>query len=439
MKNKKTIYNLITNQITSKFKKIKKSRKKNYIKCIKYKLFIIIVAIILFGIKSILLNINIAKYNSKLLHIHQEHQEKIKKKQIIILNRTEIIDNYLSSIPIKYEKAKKREKSLLTNLLSLKDISNSPDDNSTRILKSKLLNKLNKFTNGKNFAKAKAVFLTRPIHFGNNYILVNIIMYYCEIYGIKNIYFDSRYNWFLKNNITSDLFNISVVSNTNINCKDINIVCLGIGHGNFFFFYYPSFIKPQIRIQILKNEIRKNVPKILLDQNDLIIHIRSGNIFRSFHRYYSQPPLCFYKSVLNNFTFKNIYLIAVNKRNPVINHLLNEFRNIIYHTNTIAKDIAYLINAYNLVGSVSSFLMTTIKFNDNLKNYWDYDIYRRSEKICHLNVEYYDFPRKFKIYQMKPSLNYKNEMFMWRNDPKKLKLMIIEKCINNFTIIEPNI
>ena len=101
--------------------------------------------------------------------------------------------------------------------------------------------------------------------------------------------------------------------------------------------------------------------------------------------------------------------------------------------------MAYLMKAYNLVGSVSSFLMTAIKLNDNLINYWDYDIYRRSEKFCHLNVEYYDFPRKFKIYQMKPSINYKNEMFVWSNDPKKFKLMIEEKCINNFTIIEPNI
>ena len=59
-------------------------------------------------------------------------------------------------------------------------------------------------------------------------------MYYCEIYGIKNIYFDSRYNWFLKNNITSDLFNISVISNTSINCNSINIICFNIGRCNFF-------------------------------------------------------------------------------------------------------------------------------------------------------------------------------------------------------------
>ena len=71
------------------------------------------------------------------------------------------------------------------------------------------------------------------------------------------------------------------------------------------------------------------MPNILIDKNDPIIHIRRGNIFKTFHRYYNQPSLCFYNSILNNFTFKNIYLIAVNKENPVINHLLKEFPNII--------------------------------------------------------------------------------------------------------------
>ena len=40
---------------------------------------------------------------------------------------------------------------------------------------------------------------------------------------------------------------------------------------------------------------------------------------------------------------------------------------------------------------------------------------------------------------MKPSEKYKNEMFVWSKDPYKYRLMIEERCINNFTIIEPNV
>ena len=38
---------------------------------------------------------------------------------------------------------------------------------------------------------------------------------------------------------------------------------------------------------------------------------------------------------------------------------------------------------------------------------------------------------------MIPSDNYKNEMFVWSNDPLKIKLMIEEKCNNNFKKIKP--
>ena len=45
----------------------------------------------------------------------------------------------------------------------------------------------------------------------------------------------------------------------------------------------------------------------------------------------------------------------------------------------------------------------------------------------------------FTIYRMEPSINYKNEMFVFENKESQYKLMFDEKCINNFTIIKPNI
>ena len=54
---------------------------------------------------------------------------------------------------------------------------------------------INKFTNGKNFTKIKAVFLTAPIHFGNYMIMVNTIMYYCELFSTKNILVQTQLNY----------------------------------------------------------------------------------------------------------------------------------------------------------------------------------------------------------------------------------------------------
>ena len=170
------------------------------------------------------------------------------------------------------------------------------------------------------------------------------------------------------------------------------------------------------------------------------IHIRSGDIFKNYiNKHYSQPPLCFYQKILKNFKFKKIYIVAINDNNPVINHLLKEFPNIIYNKNYLSIDLALLMKAYNLVGSVSSMVLTSIIFNTNLKNYWEYDIFQKSVKFTFLHFDEYEYKRKFKIYKMKPSENYKNEMFSWYKTQNQLDLMIQEKCENNFVIINPNI
>ena len=411
-------YNIIRKRIKSK----KKLKHKN-IKLVPFFLKIIILIIIL----------------SKFILILFSKQKQNKNKNMP-LNKLEIIDNYLSSIPSKYQKHKNLEKKRLDIYLSLKEFQNNSNDTLTLEIKSKLLREINKYTRGKDFSKVNSVFLTSPIYYGNTMIMINNIMYYSEIFGIKNIYFHRRYNWFLRNIITTGKFNISVVSSSKINCGARDTVCFYLYDTPLFFFLYsPEIIKPQIRIDLLKDEIRSNLPHIDIGKDDLVIHIRSGRLFTNdFNPFYSQPPLCFYQQILHKFKFKNIIMISQNEKNPVIGPLIKEFPIIIFKKLSLAKDIAHLVNAYNLVGSVSSFLTTTVKLNDNLRNFYEYDIYRKSEKFCQLHHDFFGFSRKFTIYKMIPSQNYKNEMFVWGNEPYKMKLMIEENCSNDFTKIPPN-
>ena len=139
------------------------------------------------------------------------------------------------------------------------------------------------------------------------------------------------------------------------------------------------------------------------------------------------------------FKFRKIYIISENDNNPVINKLISEFPKIKFNINPIEVDIAYLSNAYNLVGSISSFLLAAVKLNDNLNKLWEYDLYRKSEKYLHLHHDIYNFPRKFIIYKMKPSEKYITNMLVWQRKESQLKLMIEEECIYNFIVIEPNI
>lgn len=138
------------------------------------------------------------------------------------------------------------------------------------------------------------------------------------------------------------------------------------------FYFYKNYIVPIPKIYIIKNEILRNIPKFNINPNDLYIYIRSGDIFIKPHHNYSQPPFCFYQSILNMFKFKNIYIIAKNKNNPIRNKLLIQFPKINYKINDLKVDIAYLIYAYNILDAYSSFLINIMRLNDNLKWVFDY-------------------------------------------------------------------
>ena len=76
----------------------------------------------------------------------------------------------------------------------------------------------------------------------------------------------------------------------------------------------------------------RNLPKVNVDPDDLYIHIRGGDIFNSFNpcSTYAQPPLCFYEKIINKNKFKNIYIISVDRKNVVLNALLNKYNKIFF-------------------------------------------------------------------------------------------------------------
>lgn len=88
------------------------------------------------------------------------------------------------------------------------------------------------------------------------------------------------------------------------------------------------------------------------------------------------------------------------------------------------------------MSSVSSFFISIIQLNYNLKFLWDYNIYKVIQKIRFYHYDYYNYnDNNFIIFRMEPSPNYKKFMFFWKNNKKQRKLMLKDKCINFFTII----
>ena len=389
-----------------------------------YPLIALIISILLIKLESIVYY----KINSLFI---------VKLYSLKNLNKKEIIDSYLNTIPSKYDSKIKEERKQFEYFFSLKTLSKEKNTPKDIELKNELINQLSEIYH-KDFNIIKSIFLFHPGYFGNRMIMLNNIIYYFEILNIKNIYLDSSYNWFIQKNITTDKINIMLISSSKINCQSKEVICRSLIFGILF---KPIIIMPEIRLNLIRDEIIRNLIHLDINPNDLYIHFRTGDIFekKDFASDYSQPPLCFYRTILKNFKFNNIYFISSKHRNnPVINKLIKEFPNIIHTEQSVDKDISCLCQAYNLVGSLSSFLRISLIFNNNLKNYWEYDIYKPSTKIKQFHYDFYNIPIKYTIYKMKPSENYKNEMFNWRNIPEQINLMVEEKCINNFQIIKPN-
>ena len=261
---------------------------------------------------------------------------------------------------------------------------------------------------------------------------MNKLIFYCEIIGCRKIILDKKKFWFINNKINITELNITIeVKDKKFKKKD------SLYYNSSLIFYTFYRIRPEIRINFIRNEIIKNLPKVKTCKEYLYIHIRSGDIFNKKPcQYYAQPPLCFYKIILNNYKFERIYLLTEKRNNPVINKLSNIYPNIIFTNNSIKCDISYLINAYNIVASISSFLISIIQLNNNLLFLWDYNIYHISEKNIHYHYDLYKFPYKnITIFRMESSNNYRKTMFFWKNNRKQRKLMIKEKCSFYFSII----
>ena len=196
---------------------------------------------------------------------------------------------------------------------------------------------------------------------------MNKILFYCEIIGCKTIILDENKFWLIKNQIIYGKYNISIKVGKFNNDSSLYYNSMDI----FFTFFY---IKPEVRIGLIRNEIIRNLNEVNANKEDLYIHIRSGDIFDYAHSPYAQPPFCFYRKILNNYKFNKVYLIAQDKKSPIIDKILNEYTNVIYKQNGLKEDISYLINAYNIVASISSFLVSIIQLNYNLENLFDYNI-----------------------------------------------------------------
>lgn len=99
------------------------------------------------------------------------------------------------------------------------------------------------------------------------------------------------------------------------------------------FHNYTSRYKIKIPDKNIK--IRNNLLKRIflikefeeLDNDDVVLHVRSGDIFYlNPSQNYAPPPLSYYTELLDNHKYKKIIIVCEDRKNPVVNKLLTIYK-----------------------------------------------------------------------------------------------------------------
>ena len=292
----------------------------------------------------------------------------------------------------------------------------------------------------KNYKEIKTIIFEKIFNLGNALFTINNLIYYCEILHCKNIYLSKQY-WFVQKPVYNKELDITI-SPLNINSWDKETT-LYIGSSTHFnnvvklFNDIDKFIP--YRNYLFQNELLSNMKLIEINDNDLIINIRSGkDIFEN--RVYSpssyvQPPLCFYQTIIETFHFDKIYLLANGKENPVVNELIKLYPNIIYIHGTVEEDAGVVLSAKNLVLPISSFTVELMKFSNNLKTLFEFNITTTVDKKFWHYTDRHLKPFKFNRFIMNPTKEYTNIMIPWGQKKNQFSQMINEKCDKKFKIM----
>jgi len=153
------------------------------------------------------------------------------------------------------------------------------------------------------------------------------------------------------------------------------------------------------------------IPNKIIKSNDLLIHIRSGDIFKNNpHGGYTPPPLSYYIHIIDTNTYNNIYLIAENKANPCIQRLLDLYPNIKFTEQSLTLDLELVLGAQNIVSSVGSFIPSILQLSPRSHNVY-------SPAYDNQNINKYNIKLG----------KYKTLMSPWKNTPTQRNILLTHR------------
>lgn len=123
------------------------------------------------------------------------------------------------------------------------------------------------------------------------------------------------------------------------------------------------FIAPHLKLDM--EYIQKNP----LDKNILVIHLRSGDVYRNPHPSFIQNPVMYYAKLVEMFGLENIYVLAEDRNCPINTFFLR--LNIPIHILDEKESYTTLLRAKNLASSgTGSYVMSAALCSLNLEKFF---------------------------------------------------------------------
>ena len=195
-------------------------------------------------------------------------------------------------------------------------------------------------------------------------------------------------------------------------------------HFNFLKLQNPEFsiIRNQYAFSILNKYYFKNKKSKL----ELVIHIRSGDIFRSrsIHKNYGQPPLAFYILCIKDIKPSSITLVFEDYSNPIIVLLISYIKSIncelkLNNLNNLKEDVNSILNAKTIIFGNGTFVPGILLGSKSIKTIYGFELKQKF-------IEIWSLQRIKNIYNVTDEFgSYRKNILdnNWKASNSQLKLM----------------
>ena len=267
------------------------------------------------------------------------------------------------------------------------------------------------------------IFISSHAGFSNTLIALLNSIGLSKLLNIKEIFIIKTD---LTNSLCSDIFEIENIKIRTVKSNPSRNYIAGnfFSHYNFLKLQNPEF--PIMRNQYASSILSKYSLKNKNPKLELVIHIRSGDIFRSrsIHKNYGQPPLAFYILCIKDIKPSSITLVFEDYSNPVIFLLISYVNSIncklrLNKLNSLKEDVSCILNAKAIIFGNGTFVPGILLGSKSIKTIYAFELKQDFKDIWSLKriKNIYNVTDEFGLYR-KNVLNNN-----WKASNYQLKLM----------------